>query len=69
MGLAYFVFHFIPDLLDFGNWFVVVIIGFLLVFCGAAAFLTYKLPSFNTLGKTQASTPKTITVPDVIVNE
>lgn len=70
MLLAYLVFHFGPDLLDFGKWFSVVIIGFLLLFAGAAAFVIYKLPSIAALGgSTQNGQPKTLTVPDVIVND
>lgn len=70
LGLAYFIFHVIPDLLDFGKWFPVVIISFLLLFAGAYAYVVYKLPSISSMGKSKTpSAPRTLTVPDVIVTD
>ncbi|MEO5927285.1 MAG: hypothetical protein ABIO72_01150 [Patescibacteria group bacterium] len=70
LALAFGIFQVVPDLLDFGSWFPIVIISFLLLFAGAAAFMIYKLPSISALtgAKTQSNT-KVITVPDVIVTD
>lgn len=70
LGLAYLIFTFGADMLDFGKWFSVVIIGFLLLFAAAAAYLVYKLPSLSSIGGTKtSSTTKSLTVPDVIVTD
>jgi len=70
LGLAYLIFTFGADMLDFGKWFSVVIIGFLLLFAGAAAYFVYKIPAISSMGATKtSSTPKPLTVPDVIVTD
>jgi hypothetical protein len=65
--LAYVVFYVAPSILDFGKSFLFVIMGFLVIFIGAAMYVMYSLP---VLGKMTTKMPTTsISVPDVVVSE